>query len=214
MDLDIEDLPDVVLDVFIREGSKRIERAESRWPFYEAEFTLATVAAQEDYDLTALTPVVTDQTMSELASIVGPRWTLNQIGRDEGDNNFPLNVDQSGEPLYYSVWGSSLRLFPTPDAVYTLRVRGYRHARDWVAEGSGGEPDLPNEMHNSVAQWALARAYAQQDDPEMASIFERQFADEVRLFQRRFNSAPRSQPIVLNGHTSVNRPWRPRFDWQ
>jgi hypothetical protein len=208
MDLDIEDLPDVVLDVFIREGSKRIERAEARWPFYEETFTLTTTVGTSDYDFSTIASNV-----DEIASIVGPRWTLRQLGRDEGDSDYPLNITSSGEPAYFSVWGSTLRLYPVPDTSYNLVIRGYRTANDWVADGSGAEPDLPSDLHNTVAQWALARAYAQQDDPEMAALFERQFADEIALFRRRFNDAPRMQPIVLNGHTTSPQPWRPRYDW-
>lgn len=210
MDLDIEDLPDVVLDVFIREGSKRIERAEARWPFYEKTYTLNTIASQNDYTISD----IGDGDLIEIAAISGPRWVLNQLGRDEGDYDYPLNVDSTSEPAFYSVWGGVLRLYPLPNAEYALTIRGYRSAVDWVTLGSGQEPDLPDELHNTIAQWALARAYAQQDDPEMASFYERQFADEVRLFQRRLNSSPRTQPIVLNGHYRAARLWRPRYDWQ
>ena len=62
--------------------------------------------------------------------------------------------------------------------------------------------------------WALARAYEQQDDPEMASIFERKFADEINLFRRRINDTPPAQPLVLNGRSTPGDPLRLRFDWE
>ena len=206
IDLETEDLPDVVLDVFIREGSRRIEQAEKRWPFYEADYSLTTVVGQSDYSL----ETDVDGGLADLAAIRGARWTLRSLGRDEGDDEFPRNTTQTGEPAYYSVWGDTLRLYPEPNDVYTLEIRGYRDAEDWVALGAGAEPDLPVELHNTIAMWALARAYAQQDDPEMASFFERQFADEISLFRRRLNDTPAPQPIVLNGHTRT-RSWPARL---
>jgi len=213
IDLEVEDLPDAVLDVFIREGSKRVERAEKRWPFYEAEYTLNTVASTEDYDIEDTFGV----TLSEITSIVTPsHGPIKWIGRDVGDTHFPLDTATTGEPVAWSEWGGSLRLYPTPDAVYSLSVRGYRESTDWIAEGAGGEPDLPDDLHNCVAQWALARAYAQQDDPEMAQLFERQFADELNFFRRRFNDTPPAQPLIMNGtrHGIQTFSGRLRYDFE
>jgi hypothetical protein len=213
IDLELEDLPDAVLDVFVREGSKRVERAEKRWPFYEAEYTFATVSGTEDYDIEGTFGTA----LSEITSIVTPEHgPIRWIGRDVADTHFPLGSDATGEPVAFSEWAGTLRLYPTPDAAYTLQVRGYRESSDWVADGAGGVPDLPGDLHNCIAQWALARAYAQQDDPEMAQLFERQFADELNFFRRRLNDSPPAQPLVMNGTRSTARriTGRLAYDWE
>lgn len=210
MDIEVEDLPDAVLDVFIREGSKRIERAEKRWPFYAKRWTYSTVADTDEVDFT---DIGTD--VSQIQAIKGPRWRLKYIGMDIADEVFPENITSTSEPTYWSVENETLFLMPVPDGAYSLQIRGYRKAADWMAGGAGAVPDLPVDLHNTVATWALAKAYAQQDDPEMASVYERQFADELNLFRRRMHDTPPAQPLVANGGFGSERSLgRMRYSWE
>ena len=210
LDIDTEDLPDVVLDIFIQEGSNRIDRAEKRWPFRAARWTYSTVAATDEVPFTSIGTGV-----REIKAIKGPRWNLTWVGTDLADWAWPENTTQSSEPTHFYVEDGTLYLFPVPDGAYTLQVRGYATQTDWIAAGAGAEPDFPSELHNTVALWALAKAYAQQDDPEMAQLYERQFADELNLYRRMLNDTPAPQPLVLNGGFGVQRPGgRLRYDWE
>lgn len=209
MDIEAEDLPDAVLDVMIREGSKRVERAENRWPFYAKRWTYDTAAGVDEIDFSLI-----GSDVDTIQSVKGPRWNLTYVGLDYADARWPENVLSESEPTHWSADYRTIYLWPTPNQAYTLTLRGYRKPIDWVANGAGAEPDLPNDLHNTVAMWALARAYEQQDDPEMASIFERKFADEINLFRRRINDAPPAQPLVLNGRSTPGDPLRLRFDWE
>jgi hypothetical protein len=209
LDIEIEDLTDDVLDVFIAEGFQRCYRAERRWPFYLKRWTLSTTAAEDTYDLD---DVASD--IEEIAAIKGPRWNLKWLGADESDWAWPDNVTQSSEPTHFNLEHRTLYLYPTPDDVYSLTLKGYRKPTDWIGAGAGAEPDIYEDLHNTIAKWALAMAYQQQDDPEMASIFERQFADELNLFRRRLNATPMPQPLVMNGNGRRSRPLAMRYDWE
>lgn len=209
IDIEEDDLPDAVLDVFIREGSKRIERAEKRWAFYAQRWEYTTESGTDEIPFTSIAA-----DLKEIQAIKGPRWRLQYLGQDLADEVWPENVTSSSEPTHFSIERDTLCLWPTPNDAYVLQIRGYRTPEDWVAAGAGAEPDLPDDLHNTVATWALARAYAQQDDPEMASIYERQFADELNEFRRNINSMPAAQPIVLNGRSGPTSPGRLRFDWE
>lgn len=216
LDLEIEDLPDQVLDVFIREGSKRIERAEPRWPFYEISATLVLAAGESS---TTKTNIAAD-----LDQVTGIEHTGNVfwpplvwIGHDSLQDLKSHRPGSSGRPIHFSEWAGSVFFFPAADIEYTFTVYGYRKAADWIADGAGATPDLPDELHNTIALWAVSKAYSQQEDPELASLFERQFADELNEFRRRLVITPHNQPLVLNGGASpspVQRLVRPRFDWE
>lgn len=212
LDLDTDDLPDALVDVFIREGSKRVEKAHTRWPFYEATWPLTTVAGTASYAYASI-----DSTLDQIAAVSGADFELQWIGYDLYTANTQVLSNASGKPRFYSTWGSKLYLAPKPDAAYALTVRGYRKASDWMAGGAGALPDLPDELHNTVALWALAKAYAQQEDPEMASYYERQYIDELNGFMRRIVETPHAQPLVMGGTSS--RPkgvmWsRLRYPWE
>lgn len=212
LDLDQDDLPDVVLDAFIREGSKRIERAETRWPFYQANYTLSTAAGVSDYDKALAISTELDQ----VATVLDPSYgALKWLGMNTLQELQARRPSSSSRPRYFAEWGGLLTLYPTPDQVYTLTVRAYRRPLDWMAGGGGAEPDLPDELHNTVALWAMAKSYAQQEDPELAALYERQFSDELDEYRRRLVITPHPQPMVLNGGTAqLNFPVPLRYDWQ
>jgi len=168
----------------------------ARWPFYEQTYPLALVTGQSSYPISTI-----GGDLDQVESIVvdDRRLPLMWIGMDELNQ---LQITQSGlsaRPVYFSQWGDSIYMFPTPDQAYGLTVRGYRRAQDWIANGAGAEPDLPDELHNTIATFALAKAYAQQEDPELSALYERQFSDELQEYMRHLSITPYSQPLVLNG---------------
>lgn len=207
LDIEIEDLPDAVLDVFIAEGVTRIVLAEKRWPFFKQRWDLQTAEDQASYLLTDLSP-----DLKEVGGIKGERWTLTWIGEDEAADVWPETAISTSEPTHFSIENDTLYLYPTPNESYDLIVRGWRKPTAMAA--AGDEPDLPEEFHNTVALWALSKAYNHQDDPEMGQMYERQFADELGLFRRRFVDTPAAQPLVLNGGPRPPRSDRLRYDWE
>jgi hypothetical protein len=211
LDVDDDDLPNSLLDSFIREGSVRIERAEKRWPFYAESWTLDTVADTSEYTFAS----IGDGDVDQIQSIRSTNYTLEWLGRDESFRYYPPNTTASGEPRYWSVWGTTLKLHPTPDGVYSLAILGFRKPVDWVALGAAEEPDLPEDLHNTVATWALARGYSHQDDPEMAAFYMDLHAAELDQIRRRLVDTPAHQPLVLNGRADTSFTLgRPRYDWE
>lgn len=210
LDLDDQDLPDGLIDIWVREGSKRVEKAAPRWPFYETIWTFSTVAAQRDYPFTSISSQI-----DQIAGVSAQDRMLQWVGPDLYQVLNPLNSTTTSAPKAYSWWNDTLSLFPTPDTTYSLSVHGYRQPDDWVSLGAGGTPDLPDELHNTVALWAVAKAYAQQEDPELGQIYQQQFADELTEFKRRIAETPHPQPLILGDEPSRRRKLFPlRFDWQ
>ena len=202
MDVEVEDLPDEVLDPFIAQGFDRIVQSEQRWPFYETSDTFTTVIGGP-------TPMPTG--LARADAFIGDQGKIVWIPWDEGVVAYN---GQSGIPVRWSQKGDQLYFFPTPDQAYTITYSGYRSPTDWMAEGAGGVPDLPAILHQTVALWALYRSYAQQEDIEMSSGYKVQFDEELRNYGRRLVEMPLEQPLILNGGTGVRVPWPPLFDWQ
>lgn len=212
LDIEAEDLPNAVLDVFIDEGFQRCHLAERRWPFYRQTWNIVTTAGVASYELGSTLTQASD--LGEVTAIQGPRWNLRWIGEDEADRAFPLNTVNTGEPVHFTIVNKTIILYPTPNDVYTYTVKGYREPPSPSSGPVGAVPDCPEVLHNTIAKWAMAMAYQQQDDPEMANVFERQFADELNLFRRRLNSVPMQQPIVLGSGSQVTAPQRLRYFWE
>jgi hypothetical protein len=162
------------------------------------------VADTKDYTLAAVGTSVTNG-LREIAALRTDDHVLSFIGRDDSDSVYPLDVTTSGEPWYWSYWADTARLYPTPDAVYTVNVRGYKNPTAFGAGSSDStEPsDLPTPFHVVVATYGVARAYEQQEDPQMAAQYFAIFNQELDNLKARHDDAPAPQPIILNGRTSA-----------
>jgi hypothetical protein len=125
------------------------------------------------------------------------------LGSDNADSNYPLNVTTSGSPWNWSYWNDTVRLYPTPDAVQTIYVRGLRDA---AAFGTGvsdsTEPDLPDPFHAILVTYAIGKAYLQQEDPVMANQYQSQFIADLDNVARRYADVPAPQPMIANSRSS------------
>lgn len=198
LDLEPVDLPDRVLDQFVREGSKRVERAESRWPFYEASWTLELRPGDRGpYAVSSL-----GENVRSLAALEGDRGQLQWVGYDEYVSLNPRSREGVGRPWAWAEWADELWFHPTPDEAYEIHARGYRKPADWVSNGSGATPDMPEDLHNFIQVWTLSKAYIQQEDPELGAYYERQALSELEVFSRRMTETGGYRPMVLNGRPS------------
>lgn len=214
MDLDSTELPDSMLDVFIRDGSKRIERHRNRWPFYESSWTLPTVAGTASYATDAAPFVTAGNVMRDITEIRTPTLLLQWLGLDDAHRRFPLSNTGTGTPLYFTKYATSLTMHPTPGSALSYTVVGYREPADWMATGAGATPDMPADLHHTLALWALGRSYAQQEDTDLGQFYLEMHQDELERFARSLETMPPSQPLVLNGRVMSSWTDRLRYDWE
>lgn len=205
MDLDVTDLPDAVVDQFLKEGYAIVVRREPRWPFFQGSWTYNTVAGTRDVPFTTIGADV-----DSVIQIMAPQWLLREMNRDVGDKLYPTNYVTAGQPTTWARWGSTptLRLYPTPDGIYTLNIRGFQKAdTTWfaVASGAGTPAQLPDDLHMALCQWGLYRAYLQQDDPLGASNQKDVFHEYLALMEEDFRSPRSQQPLVLGGGVRPSR---------
>jgi hypothetical protein len=201
LDLDEQEVPNDLLDVWARDASIKIHRTRKRWPFLETSWTITTTPNQSDYALSTTFAPVAD----EIVSIVRDDRRLAYLGRDEAEAYYLPYQSHTGEVTFFNVWNDTLRLYPTPTSADTLLVRGYRKIDDWVAGGSGSTPDFPEEFHDAIRLYLLAMAYLQQEDVELASQFMGAFSAEMDLLKRQYGDAPGAYPIIVGGGPSPFR---------
>jgi hypothetical protein len=202
VDIDATDISDTVMDNILGQGYDLIVYSEKRWPFFETATTFNTVASQKDYTLAAVGASVTEG-LREVAALRNDDHIIGFLGSDNADSNYPLNVTTSGSPWNWSYWNDTVRLYPTPDAVQTIYVRGLRDA---AAFGTGvsdsTEPDLPDPFHAILVTYAIGKAYLQQEDPVMANQYQSQFIADLDNVARRYADVPAPQPMIANSRSS------------
>jgi hypothetical protein len=94
------------------------------WFTEERTLTFSTVAAQEDYtsaDNSYIDDLIRIDGM--WSTLSNDKWRICPMDYVEREGLTPPN--DSGRPVYYAYTSRTIRLWPVPDAVYTVRVLGW-----------------------------------------------------------------------------------------
>lgn len=196
LDTDEDDLPDRLVDVWVREAWRWVTNRNRRWPFYRSDWSLSTAATVTDYPLAGLT--VGGSEPHEVDAVVDDRGIpLRWVGAVDGVREFGVT---SGRPQAWTVDGDTLRVFPNPDGAYVLAVSGFRKPVEWVdGANSGATSDLPDVFDDVMLEWVVGRAFQRQEDGDLGVMHLDQAEVLLRGLQRRFMRQTSAHPLVLNG---------------
>lgn len=243
VDIDSTDVADSTMNTFIREGYNAIVYSEKRWPFYEVASTFDTVSGTKDYSLAAAGTNISishdgatfsgdsapkNPGLREIAAMKTDDHVLDFLGYDAADIMYPLDTNTTGEPWFWTFWNDTVTLYPTPDATYTVSLRGYRNAIEFggadtvyrAAIADADTPDLPNPFDPVLASYGIYRTYQQQEDAGMGSQYYAQFISELDNLRARFEDVPAPQPLLLNSRrisrwrSQMVLPARLRYSWE
>lgn len=197
MDLDEDDLPRSLVHLYIQDGFNRLINLERRWPFYETTYTLNTTPSQRDYPISSIGAGNLAEVVSILDnSSVGNRLSI--ISLDEAEGVWHGSFDVPTRPLFFAEWAETIKLYPKPDAVYPLTIRGYRKpSYDWVTDTTQS-PDCDSRFHQALAYYAISQAYKRQEDSEMSNMYQRSFDEAVALARRDIMRPPSHRPMIMS----------------
>lgn len=202
-DLDAEDLPNAILDLYIRDGFYRILDSEKRWSFLEFSFNFTTQSGVRAYDL----ETIASEPLSQVVSIVDNNnvgYRLDMIGYDEAERTYSGVYDTTGDPLFYAIWGGSLHLYPKPNNSRTLVCRGYREPLDWQTEG--GDVDAVPSLHFPLVYYACSRVYQQLEDAAMADMYKRAYDEGLAMAIKNAVTPNSHNPMILSHGKTKYRP--------
>lgn len=197
MDLNEDDLPLSLIQTYLRDGFERIINLERRWSFLQASTTLSTIPNQRSYVLADIGA----NDLEEIVSIVdqsdaGNKLTL--IGIDEAERIWHGVNDSASRPLAWTKWGGTIDLYPKPDVVYPLSIRGYRKPfYAWVRDNTLA-PDCDDRFHIALAYYAISQAYKRQEDVEMSQVYKQSFDEAVMLARKELMRPDSARPVVLS----------------
>ena len=193
LEVSATELTDALVNAWLQEAHSRIS-TDKRLPFFDKDYSFDTVAGDQTYTLSAI-----GSDLAEVQAIHGPRYSLQYIAHDDAKRMWPSNVaaGTQTEPTHWSRRVDDVVLWPTPNAVYSMQVEGLR--KPAVFPSPATTPDLPEEFHDAVQLYALAKAYAQQDDAPMSALLMTQFDQLLRTLTNRHTAPPHPRPLVMNG---------------
>jgi hypothetical protein len=160
LDLEVEDASNALFTRWCQEAQRVILNSRPRWAHLESSTSLTTTADLQSYTVTDLKSISAAD-----CDEVGP---LAIVDEDDARARFyrPNGGSYTSTPWAISRWGvNTIKVWPIPDDEYTITFQGYRSA---VTPEFTGTFDLADDVVDAVYDWVFAKAYMQQDDPEMA----------------------------------------------
>lgn len=206
LDLDASEMPDLLVDAWVRSGFTAIARRINRWSFYQAEDSFTTVGGTRGPH--------TLGTVKDIERIVGPRGVVPFVDHSEAEARYLTLGAVSGPAEAYSVWNGGVYMWPTPVAAETFAVRGYRSPTDWMNGGAGAVPDLPADFHDVLLNYVVSQGHMFNEDPDLASVRMQQFTSGLEELLSSDQHAPEDTPIVVNGGGYSPQLLRPRLPWE
>lgn len=196
-DLDEDDMPLNLVDLYLSEGFARTVQLEQRWPSYEAEW-----AVTADPSAPAVLPFPSD--MSGLVEVLNAdSRPLAHLAHSAARASFAA---ENGVPTWFSVWGGQIYLWPKPAVEETYEIRGWRQPTSFAVNGNASEvPDCDARLHLPLVHYACSRVYAQQED----EILERTYLDSwsrgVELARADIMRPMHNEPLIMNQGFNISR---------
>jgi hypothetical protein len=179
---------------WLNEAQARIARI-LELPNQYVTSTITTVVGTDTYnlpsDVVRINGVTNASSPNELTYV-----------EDAADINYNNQAGQSvGEPQYYTLSsGTTLRLSPIPDAVYSLTLDYYKAPSALSADTDVSA--IPSDYHDVMISYALSRAYRSEDDMQMSQFFYAEFMRDLQMLgaDRQFvvRDGPRQVPGMWN----------------
>lgn len=205
-DLDEADLPSALIRTYLRDGFDRFINLERRWPWLETSTTLSTVANQRSYAMSNIASGTLREIVSVTdTSVAGNRLQLIPI--EDAERIYNGALDTASRPIYFVEWADNIMLYPKPDTVYPLAIRGYRKPTYTWTTNTTLSPDCDERLHVALAYYAIAQAYKRQEDVELSSTYKQSFDEAVSLARRELMRPSSNRPMVMS-RGSANMNWR------
>ena len=197
MEVDEEELPDSLLNVYLQEAFDRTMTADNRWPRYETTWLLAKVIGSDAITLPA------DLNLPTITSVVSVTdgYQLVVVNHENAERNFApvANNVYGSKPAYVSVWANKLWLWPpvSVDSNYDVRLRGYRQPV-WTNAASD-IPDLDPRLHYTLCYFAISLAYSAQEDEVLEGVYLARWDRDLKNQIRQILEPIHNRPLVMHG---------------
>jgi len=210
LDMDVEELPNALLDSYLQEGYTRTISMENRWPFFQIE---TTVTSDGGTTLTLPAGINVAEIVTLFDNVTG--FLLMQIAPEMGEDNF-ISGAAVTQPVYYTIWGDQITLWPHYSGdPRSFTLRGYRLESDWMSAGAGAEVDADPRLHILLAHYAIALSYAQQEDEVLEDTYMKRFMSGFSAAHAAICNPRHHRPLIyagglpLGGTGSQTMQWGP-----
>ena len=198
---DESELADSRINEFLEEAFNRTIAGENSWPFYEETWTLTQLVGESTL---ALPSDCNQPGIVSLFDLTDNR-RLEMIDYGTAEDFYLGVVTSVAGPIQYSLWGGEIQLWPATEFTATreYRLRGFRRAAAWSSLGAGSEPDCDERLHLPLLHYAVALAYAQQEDEVLEANYMARWQRDVEMARQAIMEPTRHRPVQMGPQFSM-----------
>lgn len=191
----VETNTDYEIDGWLQEAYNRTIAAETNWPFFEKVWSVTQIAETNTISLPF------DLEANGLVSVVDDdnQVRLEQVDQEWAEDHYYSTNSVAATPFRYSLWQRLMYLWPnttfTENRTYTLR--GWRRPGDWIALGASAVPDCDERLHLALANYAIALAYAQQEDTDLEANYMNRWQRDVEIARSAIMEPAHNRPLTM-----------------
>ncbi len=196
--IDVNDVPDTDLDVFIDEGYDRVVMfTEWDWMKVLSSEDIPMVSGQSQYATSAAVHQVTTVTNLE------QRYQLRSISKNRIDRYLDA-INSSSQPTGFFWVDGTLLIFPVPSSTDTLRV--YHISVPSFGPGDNDEPVFSPLFHRILVDWSLHRLWEMEEDFDKSQEYRLRFEESVDRMSVWYNSLSQDTPNIYGERPVSARP--------
>jgi|SRR5262252_4381207 len=200
LEMDDEELPDTLLNLYLQEAFDRTMAADNRWPRYEKTWTVSKVPGSDSISLPA------DLNIPSILSVINAAdgYRIVAINHENAEDLFaPTSMIGTGAPIYFSLWDNKLWLWPNLDPTLSadFQLRAYRQPV-WTNAASD-IPDLDQRLHMTLSWFAISLVYAQQEDDVLEGQYLARWDRDLRQQMKMIFEPVHHRPLVLHGGAPI-----------
>ena len=204
------ELPDATILPWLQQGCDRAIAAYTDWPFLEEQWTITQQVGESSIAHPA------NAHLPGVVSLVDQEGTrLRMINQETAEDAYQYSFGGT-KPFEYSIWGKTISLWPRIlfDELRTFTLRGFRllprfatfdPSTDLAADPMG----LDARLHPTLANYAIALAYAQQEDEYLETTYMTRWQRDVELIARAIMEPARNRQVQMGPHYRSAQPGYP-----
>jgi hypothetical protein len=164
---------------WVAQSYTEIQNSKPNWRWLRSEFTLPTVASDDDYIYSDCTDTIDTATITRFrrwyphefriyltsAGVGTERW-LNYQAWDAFRRSYKIATQNAGSPSVVTIDPRNhIRLGPKPDAIYTVTGDYQKSAQILAADAD--VPEMPEDYHMLIVSYAMWKYASNVAAPEV-----------------------------------------------
>lgn len=132
-----------------------------------------------------------------------PYVDFSLLDQDEPDVE-DTTLHTTGEPQYWYYYEGEIRVFPTPDVAYTVKLK-YRK-KPTLLSADTDVPDIPSEFEELLVEGAAYRVLQVKDNYDQAGIHQNKYDEILQKLVKRYSVRQTGTPIRMAINRVSNTP--------